>query len=176
MEFRVVAPMIRWAHTSLMDILLPAHVLVSLIGIASGFVVLFGFFHANRLDGWTAIFMVTTAATSASGFLFPIHGLTPGIVVGIISLVVLAIATIARYACHMAGAWRKIYVITAMIALYLNCFVLVAQLFRRVPFLTAMAPTESEPPFAVAQGVLLVAFVVLTIMAASRFRASVRAV
>jgi hypothetical protein len=153
-----------------MDILLPAHVLVSLVGIASGLVVVFGFFHANRLDGWTALFMATTAATSASGFLFPIHGITPGIVVGIISLVVLAIATVARYALHMAGAWRKIYVITAMSALYLNCFVLIAQLFRRVPFLTALAPTQSEPPFAVAQGVLLIAFVILTILAASRFR------
>jgi hypothetical protein len=154
-----------------MDILLPAHVLVSLIGIASGFVVLFGFFHANKLDGWTALFLATTIATSASGFLFPFHGVTPGIVVGAISLVVLAITTIARYALHMAGAWRKVYVITAMIALYLNCFVLVAQLFRRVPFLTALAPTQSEPPFAVAQGALLLAFVILTIMAARRFRA-----
>jgi hypothetical protein len=114
-------------------------VIVSLIGIASGFAVLFGLFRANGLDGWTALFMATTAATSASGFLFPI----------------------------MAGAWRKIYVINAMIALYLNCFVLIAQLFRRVPFLTARAPTQSEPPFAVAQGVLVLAFVILTIMAAS---------
>jgi hypothetical protein len=157
-----------------MDILLPAHVLVSLIGIATGFVVLFGFFHANKLDVWTAIFMATTAATSASGFLFPIHGITPGIVVGIISLVVLTVATIARYARHMAGAWRKTYVITAMIALHLNCFVLIAQLFRRVPFLTALAPTQSEPPFAVAQIALLLAFVILTIMAAKKFGPSLR--
>jgi hypothetical protein len=175
-EILVVADVSRRGHTFHMDILLPAHVLVSLIGIASGVVILFGFFHSNRLDGWTALFMATTAATSASGFLFPIHGVTPGIVVGIISLVVLAIATIARYALHMAGAWRKIYVITAMIALYLNCFVLIAQLFRRVPFLTALAPTQSEPPFAVAQGVLLLAFVILTIMAASRFRTPIPAV
>ena len=157
-----------------MDILLPAHVLVSLVGIAAGIVVLFGFFHASRLDGWTALFLVTTAATSASGFLFPIHGVTPGIVIGVISLVILAIAAMARYARHMAGAWRSVYVISAMIALYLNCFVLVVQLFRHVPFLTTLAPTQSEPPFAVAQGVLLVAFVVLTIMAASRFRAPLR--
>lgn len=157
-----------------MDILLPAHVAVSLIGIASGLVVLLGFFRGSSFDGWTALFMVTTAATSASGFLFPIHGVTPGIVVGVVSLVILAISTIARYVRHMAGAWRKVYVITAMIALYLNCFVLIAQLFRRVPFLAVVAPTQSERPFAVAQGALLVVFVILTIMAASRFRAPFR--
>jgi hypothetical protein len=153
-----------------MTILLPFHVLVSLIGIASGFVVLFGLFQSKRLDGWTALFLTTTVATSATGFLFPFNGITPGIVLGIISLVVLAIAIPARYAFHMAGAWRKIYVITAMLALYLNCFVLVVQLFRRVGFLKALAPTQSEPPFAAAQIVLLLLFVVLTVMATTRFR------
>jgi hypothetical protein len=152
-----------------MTILLPFHVLVSLIGIASGFVVLFGLFQSKRLDGWTALFLTTTVLTSATGFLFPFHAITPGIVLGIISLVVLAIAIPARYAFHMSGAWRKIYVITAMLALYLNCFVLVVQLFRRVAFLKELAPTQSEPPFAVAQIAVLLLFVVLTVMATAKF-------
>jgi len=147
-----------------------AHVLISLVGIASGFVVLFGLLAAKRLEGWTAIFLVTTVATSVTGFGFPIDVILPSHIVGIISLVLLAIAIIARYAFRLSGVWRPVYVIGAGIALYLNVFVLIVQLFQKVPALKALAPTQSEPPFALAQGGTLVVFVVLVIAAAIRFR------
>lgn len=145
------------------------HVVISLVGIASGFVVAFGLLGGKRLDGWTALFLVTTVATSVTGFGFPFEHLSPGHKVGIISLIVLAVAIPARYVFHLAGAWRRIYVITAMIALYLNVFVLVVQSFEKVATLKAMAPTQSEPPFLVAQVVVLVLFIVLTIIAAKKF-------
>jgi len=147
------------------------HVVLSLAGILSGLVVLFGLIGGKRLDGWTAVFLTTTAATSVTGFFFPFHGVTPGIVIGVLSLIVLAIAVIARYRRHMLGAWRKTYVITAAISLYFNVFVLVAQLFRRVPMLKELAPTQSEPPFAIAQLAVMIVFVVLTVLAAKNFRA-----
>lgn len=146
-----------------------AHVLISLVGIVSGFVVLFGLLTAKRLEGWTGLFLVTTVATSVTGFGFPIDIILPSHIVGIISLVVLAIAIIARYAFHLSGFWRSVYVIGAGIALYLNVFVLIVQLFRKVPALNALAPTQSEPPFAFAQGAVLVVFVVLVILAVIRF-------
>jgi hypothetical protein len=146
------------------------HVVLSLIGIFSGFVVMFGLFAAKRLDGWTALFLLSTVATSVTGFLFPFHHFLPSHGVGIVSLLVLAVAIFARYARHLAGAWRRIYVVTAMIALYLNVFVLVAQLFQKVPALKVTAPTQSEPPFLVTQLVVMGLFVVLTIAAAIRFR------
>src|SRR5437899_2272163 len=132
-----------------------AHVVISLIGIFSGFVVMFGLLTAKRLGCWTGVFLATTVATSVTGFLFPFHGLTPAIVVGIISLVVLAVAGFALYARHLAGAWRKVYVVGAVVALYLNVFVLVVQAFLKVPLLNAMAPTQSEPPFKLTQLVVL---------------------
>ena len=146
------------------------HVVISLIGIASGLVVVFGLLVAKRLNRWTAFFLVSTVATSVTGFFFPFHEITPAIVVGVISLVVLAVAILARYVRHLAGAWRWIYVITVMIALYLNVFVLIVQLFQKVPALKTLAPTQSEPPFAVTQLVVLALFVVLTIIAAIKFR------
>src|SRR5258708_6124921 len=146
------------------------HVVISLIGIASGLVVVFGLLGARKLNRWSAVFLLSTVATSATGFFFPFHGVTPAIVVGLISLVVLAVAILARYARHLAGAWRWIYVVTVMIALYLNVFVLIVQLFQKVPALKALAPTQSEPPFAVTQLVVLALFVVLTIIAAIKFR------
>jgi hypothetical protein len=146
------------------------HVVISLIAIASGLVVVFGLLVAKKLNRWTALFLVSTVATSVTGFFFPFHGVTPAIVVGVISLVVLAVAILARYARHLAGAWRWIYVVTVMIALYLNVFVLIVQLFQKVPALKALAPTQSEPPFAVTQLVVLALFVVLTIIAAIKFR------
>jgi len=149
-----------------------AHVLISLMGIVSGFVVLFGLLNAKRLEGWTSIFLVTTVATSVTGFGFPIDIILPSHIVGIISLVVLAVAIIARYAFRLAGPWRVVYVIGAGIALYLNVFVLVVQLFRKVPALNALAPTQSEPPFALTQGAVLVVFVVLVATAAMRFRST----
>jgi hypothetical protein len=146
------------------------HVVISLVGIFSGLVVMGGLLLGKRCDRWTALFLVSTAATSVSGFFFPFHGFTPAIAVGIISLVVLAFASCARYGRHLAGAWRWIYVITAMVALYLNVFVLVVQLFQKVPALKVLAPTQSEPPFAVTQLVVLALFVVLTAVAAIKFR------
>ncbi len=145
------------------------HVIISLVGIASGLVVAFGLLRGKQLDGWTGLFLVTTVATSVTGFGFPFDHLLPSHKVAIISLVVLAVAILALYAFHLAGAWRRIYLITAMIALYLNVFVLVVQSFEKVPAFKAMAPTQSEPPFLVAQVVVLVLFVVLTIVAAKKF-------
>jgi len=150
------------------------HVAISLVAIFSGFVVMFGLLTAKRLDGWTSLFLVTTIATSVTGFFFPFHGITPAIIFGIISLVLLAAAVIARYARHLAGGWRWIYVVTAMLALYLNVFVLIVQLFQKVPALKALAPTQSEAPFAVAQLLTLALFFISTIFAAIRFRLPVQ--
>ena len=144
------------------------HVLISLTGIASGFVVMYGFFANKRLDGWTALFLITTALTSITGFLFPFMGVTPAIKLGIISLVVLAIAIVTRYVLHLG--WRKTYVIAACAALYFNVFVLVVQSFEKVSALRAIAPTQKEPPFAIAQIAVLVLFVVVTTFAVKRFR------
>jgi hypothetical protein len=149
------------------------HVLLSLIGIFTGLIALFGMIAGKRLDGWNGIFLVTTALTSITGFFFPFHGVTPGIKVGIISLIVLAVAIPARYVKHLAGAWRKIYAVTASIALYLNVFVLIAQLFMKVPSLHVLAPTGSEPPFLISQVVVLAIFIVLTIAAAIKFHPEV---
>ncbi len=146
------------------------HVVLSLIGILSGLAVMFGLLAGKRLDGWTAIFLASTVLTSVTGFLFPFHKFLPSHGVGIVSLIVLAIAIFARYVRQLAGAWRRTYVVTAMIALYLNVFILIVQAFLKVPALKAMAPTQSEPPFKFAQVVALALFVVLTIAAAIRFR------
>ena len=148
------------------------HVVISLIGILTGVVVLIGLISGRRLNGWTAWFLTSTVATSVTGFFFPFHGVTPGIIVGIISLLLLAVAIFARYFRRFVGAWRWIYVVTAMIALYLNVFVLIAQLFQKVPALKALAPTQTELPFLVAQLSTLLIFVVLTIAAALRFRSA----
>src|SRR5438132_9651560 len=121
------------------------HVIISLIGIFSGLVVLFGLLSAKHLDGWTKWFLITTVLTSVTGFFFPFHGFTPAIGVGIISLVVLAVAIFARYASNLRGVWRWMYVIGASIVLYFNVFVLVVQLFQKVSALKALAPTQSEP-------------------------------
>jgi hypothetical protein len=145
------------------------HVLISLLGIASGIVVMYGFLTNQRLDRWTAVFLLTTALTSLTGFLFPFTAVTPAIKLGIISLVVLTLAIVTRYFVHLA--WRKTYVIAACVALYFNMFVLVVQSFEKVPPLRAIAPTQKEPPFAIAQIVLLLLFVVLTTFAVKRFRA-----
>jgi len=146
------------------------HVVLSLIGIFSGFVVVFGLLAGKRLDGWTALFLVSTVATSVTGFLFPFHRFLPSHAVGILSLLVLAIAILARYPLHLAGAWGRIYAVTAVISLYLNVFVLIAQAFQKVPGLKAIAPTQSEPPFLVTQAVALALFVLLGFVAAIRFR------
>ena len=146
------------------------HVIISLVGIGAGIIVTFGLLTGKRLDGWTALFLATTVATSVTGFFFPFDHLLPSHKVGIISLAVLAVAILARYGLHLAGAWRRIYAVSAMIALYLNVFVGVVQAFEKVPALKAMAPTQTEPPFLVAQIAVLVIFVGLTILAAIKFR------
>ena len=144
------------------------HVLISLVGIASGLPVMYGFLTNKRLDRWTAVFLFTTALTSLTGFLFPFTAVTPAIKLGILSLVVLAVVIVTRYFLHLA--WRKTYVIAACIALYFNVFVLVVQSFEKIPSLRAIAPTQKEPPFAVAQIAVLLLFVVLTTLAVKRFR------
>jgi hypothetical protein len=146
------------------------HVLISLVGIGSGFVVVYGLLAGKRLDGWTATFLTTTVLTSLTGFLFPVEHLLPSHVIGIISLVALAVAIPARYARHLAGPWRWIYVVSAVLALYLNCFVAVVQSFMKIPDLRALAPTQKEPPFLVAQGAVMSIFVVLGVLAVKKFR------
>ncbi len=146
------------------------HVALSLVGIASGFVVAFGLLAAKRLEGWTSVFLATTVLTSITGYFFPVHQLLPSHIVGLVSLIVLAVAMFALYGRRLAGPWRRTYAISAMIALYLIFFVLVVQLFRKAPALKALAPTQTEPPFQVTQLVVLVLFVVLTVLAAIRFR------
>jgi hypothetical protein len=150
------------------------HVIISLLGIGSGLVVVTGLLTSKRFDGWTAIFLATTVATSVTGFLFPVDRFMPSHGVGIVSLLVLPVAIFARFRRQMVGHWRLVFVITAAVALYLNVFVLVVQLFLKVPVLKAMAPTQSEPPFAVTQFVVLLVFVAIGIAAAIRFRPDAR--
>ena len=146
------------------------HVVLSLVGILSGFVVVFGLLTARRLDGWTAVFLSSTVLTSVTGFLFPVHRFMPSHVFGILSLILLAIAIFARYQRHLEGGWRRTYAISSVIALYLNVFILIVQLYEKVPALKAIAPTQSEAPFKITQLITLVVFIVLGILAAMRFR------
>jgi hypothetical protein len=146
------------------------HVAISLVGIASGIVVVLGMAAGHRLPGWTALFLATTILTSVSGFLFPFTQILPSHILGAISLVVLAVALIARYGFRLGGAWRWVYVVSAVLAFYFNAFVGVVQAFQKLPFLQALAPTQSEPPFAVAQAALLVVLAVLGFLAVRRFR------
>ncbi|MBV9494343.1 MAG: hypothetical protein JOZ54_08850 [Acidobacteria bacterium] len=139
------------------------HVVISLIGIVTGLVATYGLIGGRRMRGWTTAFLVTTILTSVTGFFFPFHGLTPAHVVGVISLIVLALAGIA-----MQTDWRKTYAISSVIALYLNCFVLVVQSFQKVPALHALAPKGNEPPFAVVQLIVLALFVWMGFLAARR--------
>ena len=146
------------------------HVILSLIGIFTGAVVLIGMLNSNRRSGLTAVFLATTVLTSATGFLFPFDKLLPSHIVGIISLVVLAIAILALYVYRLAGSWRWIYVGSAVLSLYLNVFVAVVQAFLKIPFLNDLAPTQKEPPFAIAQAAVLLVFIVLGILAVRWFR------
>jgi hypothetical protein len=151
------------------------HVVISLIGIVAGVIVMFGLLGSNRMPGLTAIFLLFTILTSATGFLIPpllTETLLPSHMIGILSLVLLAGACIALYGMELSGAWRWIYVVTAMISLYLNVFVLIIQSFLKVPALHALAPSvpPSEPPFAIVQGIVLVFFVIVIIGAVRRYR------
>jgi hypothetical protein len=151
------------------DLFLKIHVALSLIGIASGLVVLYGLVTGRTLGGWTALFLATTVLASVTGFPLPPFGLDPPRIVGILSLILLAIAVLARYAFHLSGAWRWIYVVTAMAALYLNCFVGVVQAFSKLPFLHALAPTQSEPPFLATQLVVLAVFIAFGFLSVRKF-------
>jgi hypothetical protein len=148
------------------------HVVLSLVGIFAGFIVMGGLLGGKGLEGWTAVFLATTVATSVTGFGFPIHHLGPPHYVGVLSLLVLAVALLARYAFRLSGAWRRIYVISAVIALYFNVFVGVVQAFQKVPGFKEIAPTQSEPPFLIVQICVLVLFVVLAITATRKFAAA----
>jgi hypothetical protein len=145
------------------------HVVISLIGIASGIIVLFGMLRANRLTVLTALFLATTVLTSVTGFFFPSDHFGPPHVIGVISLVVLAVVILALYVYRLAGSWRWMYVAGAVLALYLNVFVGVVQAFEKLPFLHRLAPKGSEPPFLVAQLSVMAIFVVLGILAVKRF-------
>jgi hypothetical protein len=151
------------------------HVIISLIGIVAGIIVMFGLLGSNRMPGLTAIFLLFTILTNATGFLIPpllTETLLPSHMIGILSLVLLAIACIALYGLKLSGAWRWIYVVTAMLSLYLNVFVLIIQSFLKVPALHALAPSvpPSEPPFAIVQGIVLLFFVIVIIGAVRRYR------
>jgi hypothetical protein len=156
-----------WGMTT--SIFTLVHVVLSLVGIGAGLIVMWGLLAGKRLDAWTAIFLASTVATSVTGFGFPFHEFLPPHDVGVISLFVLALALVARYPFHLSGAWRWIYVVSAVIALYLNVFVGVVQAFQKVPALKGIAPTQTEPPFLIAQLAVLVLFVVLAIVATIRF-------
>jgi hypothetical protein len=145
------------------------HVVITLIAIVSGLVVVFGMLGAHSLPLWTALFLVTTILTSVTGFMFPVHGFTPALGTGAVSIVVLAVAVFALYLKHLAGAWRWTYVVAAVLALYFNVLVLIVQSFQKISLLHALAPTQSEPPFLMAQVGTLVAFVAVGIAAASKF-------
>ena len=145
------------------------HTLISLVAIFTGLGVVLGMLGGKRLDGWTKWFLITAVATTITGFFFPFHGFTPAIGLGIISLPFLALTIFARYPKHLAGAWRWIYVIGAVICLYFNLFVLVVQLFEKIPALHALAPTQTESPFKLTQLIVLLVSALLAIIAAIRF-------
>jgi hypothetical protein len=148
------------------------HVLISLVGIVAGLFAMVGLLQSRPLPNWTALFLLTTILTSVTGFFFPVEKLLPSHIIGILSLVLLAIACLALYGRKLAGSWRWIYVLTAMISLYLNIFVLIIQSFLKIPPLHALAPSvpPSEPPFAIVQGIVLVFFVVVIVAAIRKFR------
>ena len=155
--------------------MLQIHVILSLIGILSGLVVLYGLLGGSLSGVWTAVFLATTILTSLIGFPLPPFGFDPPRAVGVISLILLALAVAAYYAFHLEGAWRWIFVGSAVAALYLNVFVGVVQAFMKLPSLNALAPTQTEPPFVVTQTVVLLAFIVVGVWAVVRFHPEVEA-
>ena len=146
------------------------HVIISLIGIVSGLIVLYGMLTGAKSDAMIALFLVSTILTSVTGYFFPADKILPSHIVGALSLVVLAITVFAFYSKHLVGSWRWIYVVTAIVALWFNCFVGVVQAFQKLAFLQPLAPTQSEPPFAVVQAVVLLIFAVSGIIAVRRWR------
>ena len=155
------------------------HVIISLVGIAAGFIVMFAMLGSNRMPGLTAVFLLLTILTSATGFLIPpllFEKLLPSHMIGVLSLILLVIACYALYGARLSGSWRWIYVLTALLAQYFNVFVLVIQSFLKVGPLHALAPSvpPSEPPFAIAQGIVLVFFIIVIIGAIRRFHPAPR--
>jgi hypothetical protein len=148
------------------------HVVISLVGIFAGFVVLRGMLSSKPLDGWTGLFLTATVLTSVTGFFFPVHHFMPSHAIGILSLLILSVTIYALYGRRLGGSWRWIYVVTAMMAQYLNFFVLIVQSFMKVTPLHSLAPTQTEPSFKITQLVVLVLFVLLTAAAAIRFHPS----
>jgi hypothetical protein len=146
------------------------HVIISLVGIGSGIVVFLAMLARDRVAAWTALFLISTIVTSVSGFFFHSTAIGPPHVFGVISLVVLAAAVLARYIFALAGWWRLIFIVGAWIALYLNCVVAVIQFFQKFSFLQPLAPTQTEPPFLITQAVMLAIFVIVGIAAGIRFR------
>jgi hypothetical protein len=152
-----------------LDLLLQFHVAISLVGIATGLIVLYGLLTGQSFGVWTALFLLTTIITCLTGFPLPPFGFDPPRAIGILTLVLLAIAVAALYGFRLAGAWRWIYIVTAVASLYLNVFVAIVQSFQKLPFLQPLAPTQSEPPFLIAQAAVLVLFVVLGVVALLKF-------
>jgi hypothetical protein len=152
-----------------MDTFTLIHVAISLVGILAGFVMVSGMLGSKPCPGWTTVFLWTTLATSVTGFMFSLHGFTPAIGTGIVSLLVLAPVFYARNVKKLAGSWRWIYAVGAVLAFYLNFFVLIVQSFLKIPALHELAPTQKEPPFAIAQVVALLGFAVLGVLATKRF-------
>jgi hypothetical protein len=146
------------------------HVYISLIAIGAGFIVVYGMIAAKRVPVLTAVFLFMTALTSLTGFLFPFKGVTPADVLGILSLIVIVIAIIARRRSQTSGVWRGTYVISSILALYFNFFVLIVQSFQKIPSLHALAPTQTEPPFKLAQLITLIIVIALTTMAFKKYR------
>jgi hypothetical protein len=160
-----------------LDAFTKLHVIITLIAIATGFVVTFGMVGSHRLAGWTAIFWLTTLLTSVTGFMFPINGFTPALGVGAFAMIVLAIGLVALYVRHLAGSWRWLYAVTAVISLYLNFFVLIVQSFEKLKFINPLAPQEGPPftaatntQFAIAQSVALLFFIVMGVVTAIKFK------
>jgi hypothetical protein len=151
------------------------HVIISLIAIVCGLVVVFGMFASNQLTRWTGLFLFTTALTSVTGFYFPGTTLTPARIFGIASLIVLVPTVLALYVFGLRGFWRWIYIAGVVIALYLNVFIAVVQSFAKIPELRSLAPTQSEPPFLIAEGGALAIFILLGIIALVLFHPERRA-
>jgi hypothetical protein len=151
------------------------HVLISLIGVVTGFVVMAELLRSRSSGGWTTIFLATTIVTSASGFLFPFSKLLPSHIVGIISLALLAVAVFAFYGRHMHGVWRPVYIVTALLSLYLNVFVMIIQAFMKISILKGLAPTQTESPFLIVQGMTFLCFLAVIVVAAIKYRPSLNA-
>ena len=146
------------------------HVMLSLLTIVSGLAVVYSFLTVRRYDGWTFVFLLTTIATLVTGFLFPFHGFTPAIGVGIVCVAIVIPVVLARYAFRMAGLWRSVFIVGSLLLLYFNCLVLIVQSFQKVPALNALAPTGSEPPIVIAQSALLLIFLIVGFLSLRRFR------